>query len=41
MTEYKTIKEFFHFIDWYEGELTLIKNKAYDNGVLVAKWVQQ
>ena len=29
--EFKTFKDFFHFINWYEGELTIRGKEAYDS----------
>jgi hypothetical protein len=37
---FSTIRDFMHFVNWYDGCLTLIKNKAYDNDTLVAQWLK-
>lgn len=32
--------DFYHFIQWYEGELVLRRHfEAYDNNILVAKLI--
>jgi len=36
---YKTVKEFFKFLNDYEGEIWIRRNKAFDaNGELVAEY---
>jgi hypothetical protein len=39
--EFYTIKDFLHFVNWYQGELILKNNKAYEKGELKAIWIQQ
>ena len=38
MKIFSEIKDFMHFVDWYEGELVLNKNKALCNGEVIAEW---
>ena len=37
MKQFDNWKDFYHFMQWYEGELTIRKNKIYHNGILMAE----
>jgi hypothetical protein len=34
--QFNTYKDFFHFANWFEGELIIRKNKIYHQGKLIA-----